>query len=250
MKIANNKKLMVGGLMMFIVTAAGFSMANDNLRMEKETLMKTFPNMKLDGFRESPLKGLYEITAGEQVFYFSPEGYLFFGEIWTKDGKNLTAEMREKVVAERINTLPLEKALKIGNGPKKVIEFTDPDCPYCRKVDNFLSKRTDVTRYVYFVPLRRIHPDAEKKARYILSQSDKDKAFRDVFEGALDGKPISIADGAQQQQLEEMEKIATGLGVRGTPALWIEGAHVNGADIQRITGLLDKGKEVSKPQSH
>ena len=250
MKIANNKKLMVGGLMMFIVTAAGFSMANDNLRMEKETLMKTFPNMKLDGFRESPLKGLYEITAGEQVFYFSPEGYLFFGEIWTKDGKNLTAEMREKVVAERINTLPLEKALKIGNGPKKVIEFTDPDCPYCRKVDNFLSKRTDVTRYVYFVPLRRIHPDAEKKARYILSQSDKDKAFRDVFEGMLDGKPISIADGAQQQQLEEMEKIATGLGVRGTPALWIEGAHVNGADIQRITGLLDKGKEVSKPQSH
>ncbi|MDD5105922.1 MAG: DsbC family protein [Desulfuromonadaceae bacterium] len=250
MKIANNKKLMVGGLMMFIVTAAGFSMANDNLRMEKETLMKTFPNMKLDGFRESPLKGLYEITAGEQVFYFSPEGYLFFGEIWTKDGKNLTAEMREKVVAERINTLPLEKALKIGNGPKKVIEFTDPDCPYCRKVDNFLSKRTDVTRYVYFVPLRRIHPDAEKKARYILSQSDKDKAFRDVFEGVLDGKPISIADGAQEQQLEEMEKIATGLGVRGTPALWIEGAHVNGADIQRITGLLDKGKEVSKPQSH
>jgi len=249
-KTANNKKLMVGGLMMFIVTAAGFSMANDNLRMEKETLMKTFPNMKLDGFRESPLKGLYEITAGEQVFYFSPEGYLFFGEIWTKDGKNLTAEMREKVVAERINTLPLEKALKIGNGPKKVIEFTDPDCPYCRKVDNFLSKRTDVTRYVYFVPLRRIHPDAEKKARYILSQSDKDKAFRDVFEGVLDGKPISIADGAQQQQLEEMEKIATGLGVRGTPALWIEGAHVNGADIQRITGLLDKGKEVSKPQSH
>ena len=250
MKIANNKKLMVGGLMMFIVTAAGFSMANDNLRMEKETLMKTFPNMKLDGFRESPLKGLYEITAGEQVFYFSPEGYLFFGEIWTKDGKNLTAEMREKVVAERINTLPLEKALKIGNGPKKIIEFTDPDCPCCRKVDNFLSKRTDVTRYVYFVPLRRIHPDAEKKARYILSQSDKDKAFRDVFEGMLDGKPISIADGAQQQQLEEMEKIATGLGVRGTPALWIEGAHVNGADIQRITGLLDKGKEVSKPQSH
>jgi thiol:disulfide interchange protein DsbC len=157
--------------------------------------------------------------------------------------------MREKVVSERLKNLPLDKALKIGSGPKKVIEFTDPDCPYCRKVDNFLSKRTDVTRYVYFVPLRKIHPDAEKKARYILSQSDRDKAFHEVFEGALDGKPLSIADGTQQQQLEEMEKVAAGLGVRGTPALWIEGAHVNGADIQRITGLLDKGKEVSKPES-
>ena len=250
MKTANNKKLMVGGLMMVIMTAAGFSMANENLRTEKETLMKTFPNLKLDGFRESPLKGLYEITAGEQVFYFSPEGYLFFGEIWTKDGKNLTAEMREKVVTDRINNLPLDKALKIGNGPKKVNEFTDPDCPYCRKVDSFLAKRTDVTRYIYFVPLRKIHPDAEKKVRYILSQPNKEKAFHEVFGGTLDGKPIPVSDGVQQSQLEEMEKIATGLGVRGTPALWIEGALVNGADIQRITGLLDNGKEVSKPESH
>ena len=250
MKLKNNRKLKVGVLILLIVTAAGLSMANEDVKTEKENLMKSFPNLRIDNFRESPLKGLYEITAGEQVFYFSPEGYLFFGEIWTKDGKNLTAEMREKVAAERIKDLPLDKALKIGNGPKIIIEFTDPDCPYCRQVDKFLSKRTDVTRYVYFVPLRKIHPDAEKKARYILSQSDRDKAFHDVFEGVLDGKPISIADGAQQQQLEEMEKIAAGLGVRGTPALWIEGAHVNGADIQRITGLLDKGKEVSKPQSH
>jgi len=246
----NNKQITVAGLMLLIMAAAGFSMANDEVRTEKENLMKSFPNLRVDGFRESPLKGLYEITAGEQVFYFSPEGYLIFGEIWTQAGKNLTAEMREKVVSERLRSLPLDKALKIGNGPKKVIEFTDPDCPYCRKVDNFLSKRTDVTRYVYFVPLRRIHPDAEKKVRYILSQTDRDKAFHEVFEGALDGKPISIADGMQQQQLEEMEKVAAGLGVRGTPALWIEGAHVNGADIQRITGLLDKGKEVSKPESH
>jgi thiol:disulfide interchange protein DsbC len=245
-KLINKKKITVGGLMLLIVTAAGFSMANDDVRTEKENLMKSFPNLSVDGFRESPLKGLYEITAGEQVFYFSPEGYLFFGDIWSKDGKNLTAEKRENVAAERIKNLPLDKALKIGKGPTQIIEFTDPDCPYCRQVDKFLSKRTDVTRYVYFVPLRKIHPDAEKKARYILSQPDRDKAFHDVFEGVLDGKPISIADGAQQQQLEEMEKIAAGIGVRGTPALWIEGAHVNGADIQRITGLLDKGKEVSK----
>ena len=156
MKLRKSRNITVGAFMLLIVAAAGFSMANDEVRTEKEKLMKSFPNLKVDGFRESPLKGLYEITAGEQVFYFNPEGYLFFGEIWTKDGKNLTAEMREKVAADRIKDLPLDKALKIGTGPRKVIEFTDPDCPYCRKVDSFLAKRTDVTRYVYFVPLRRI----------------------------------------------------------------------------------------------
>ena len=249
MKLRNNSIFTICGLMLSIVTAAGFSMANDELKTEKDNLMKSFPNLTLDGFRESPLKGLYEITAGEQVFYFSPEGYLFFGEIWTKDGKNLTAEMREKVAADRIKDLPLDKALKIGTGPKKVIEFTDPDCPYCRKVDSFLAKRTDVSRYVYFVPLRKIHPDAEKKARYILSHTDRQKAFHEVFGGEFDGKPVPVAAGVQQSQLEEMEKIASGIGVRGTPALWIDGAHVNGADLQRINALLDKGKGVNGSES-
>lgn len=249
MNLRNSRNITVGAFMLLFVAAAGFSMANDEVITEKEKLMKSFPNLKVDGFKESPLKGLYEITAGEQVFYFNPEGYLFFGEIWTKDGKNLTAEMRGKVAADRIKDLPLDKALKIGTGPRKVVEFTDPDCPYCRKVDSFLAKRTDVTRYVYFVPLRNIHPDAEKKARYILSHTDRQKAFHEVFGGALDGKPIPVAAGVQQTQLEEMEKLAAGLGVRGTPALWIDGAHVNGADLQRISGLLDKKKEVSKPET-
>ena len=249
MNVRNDRMLAIGGALLFIVAAVGFTTANEAGNTEKENLQKSFPNLRIDSFRETPLQGLYEITAGEQVFYYSPEGYLFFGEIWTKGGKNLTAEQREKVLAERVKQLPLDKALKIGAGPRKVIEFTDPDCPYCRKVDSFLAKRTDVTRYVYFVPLRTLHPDAEKKARYILSHTDRQKAFHEVFGGEFDGKPIPVAEGVQQSQLEEMEKIASGIGVRGTPALWIDGAHVNGADLQRITALLDKGKGVNGSES-
>ncbi len=244
MKTRNDRVLAIGGAMLCIVVAAGFSKENEAVKMEQEKLKKSFPNLRVDDFREAPLKGLYEITAGEQVFYFSPDGYLFFGEIWTKEGKNLTASTRDKVMAERIRNLPLDKALKIGNGPKQVIEFTDPDCPYCRKVDEYLSKRTDVTRYIYFVPLRKIHPDAEQKARYILSHTDSNLALREVFAGNLDGKPVPVAADAKQSQLAEMEKVAVGLGVRGTPALWIDGAAVNGADLQRIAKLLDQGKGV------
>ena len=249
MNVRNDRMLAIGGALLFIVAAVGFTTANDAGKTEKENLQKSFPNLRIDGFREAPLQGLYEITAGEQVFYYSPEGYLFFGEIWTKGGKNLTAEQREKLLAERIKQLPLDKALKIGTGPRKVIEFTDPDCPYCRKVDSFLATRTDVTRYVYFVPLRTLHTAADKRARYILAHPDRVQAFHDVFGGALDGKPVSVAEGVQQSQLEEMEKLAAGLGVRGTPALWIDGAQVNGADLHRIAGLLDQGKGVTKTET-
>ena len=246
MRVRRYKRLRIrfGGLVLIVVTTAGISIASENLQSEKDSLMKSFPNLRVDRVSESPIRGLYEIVAGNQVFYFSPDGYLMFGELWSKDGKNLTAEMRDKVLAERVKSIPLEKALKIGSGPRQIIEFTDPDCPFCRRVDEYLAKRTDVTRYVFFFPLRKIHPDAEKKARYILSHKEKEHAFREVFSGSMDGKAIPQDEGAGAQ-LEEMENIARNIGVQGTPAIWIDGITVNGADLPRISALLD-GKGVKR----
>ena len=238
------KKFRISILILMVTMTAGFSAAKENLKDEVDSLKKSFPNLKVDRVAESPVKGLYEILAGDQVFYFSPDGYLMFGELWTKEGKNLTAEVRDKVLAEKVKSIPLNKALKIGNGSRQVIEFTDPDCPFCRKVDELLSKRTDVTRYVFFLPLRQIHPEAEKKVQYILSQKDREKAFREVVSGALDGKALPET-AHKNMMLEEMENVAKSLGVRGTPALWVDGTAVNGADIPRISALLD-GKEVKR----
>jgi thiol:disulfide interchange protein DsbC len=238
------KKLKIGALILGLTMIAGFSAATENLKTETDSLKKSFPNLRVDSVTESPVKGLFEVVAGNQVFYFSPEGYLMFGELWNKEGKNLTAEVREKVLAEKVKNIPLDKALKIGSGPRQVIEFTDPDCPYCRRVDEFLSKRTDVTRYVFFFPLRKIHPDAEKKARYILSHKEKGNAFREVFSGSMDGKPVPQEEN-KSSQLDEMEKVAQSIGVQGTPAIWIDGTAVNGADIPRISALLD-GKGVKR----
>lgn len=238
------KKLKIGALILSVTMTAGYAIAKENYKPETDSLKKNFPNLRVDSVSESPIKGFYEIVAGNQVFYFSPDGYLMFGELWTKDGKNLTAEMRDKVLAEKVKSIPLDKALKIGSGKHQVIEFTDPDCPYCRKVDEFLAKRTDVTRYVFFFPLRQIHPDAEKKSQYILSQKDREQAFREIISGAFDGKPLPESSH-KNEMLEEMDQVAKSVGVRGTPALWIDGIAVNGADIPRITALLD-GKEVKR----
>jgi thiol:disulfide interchange protein DsbC len=238
------KRVRIGALILIVTMTAGLSAAKENLKTEMESLKKSFPNLRVDSVSESPVKGLYEVVAGNQVFYFSPEGYLMFGELWSKEGKNLTVEVREKVLAEKVKNIPLDKALRIGSGPHKVIEFTDPDCPFCRRVDEYLSKRTDITRYIFFFPLRKIHPDSEKKARYILSHKEKENAFREVFSGSMDGKPVPH-DENKSSQLEEMEKVAQSIGVQGTPAVWIDGTPVNGADIPRISALLD-GKGVKR----
>jgi len=139
-RIPKHKKLKIGGLILIVITTAGLSIAKENMKTEKDNLLKSFPNLRVDSVSESPVKGLFEVVAGNQVFYFSPEGYLMFGELWSKDGKNLTAEVREKVLAEKVKNIPLDKALRIGSGPRQVIEFTDPDCPICRRVGRILSK--------------------------------------------------------------------------------------------------------------
>ncbi len=224
MRIPKHKKLKIGGLILIVITTAGLSIAKENMKTEKDNLLKSFPNLRVDSVSESPVKGLFEVVAGNQVFYFSPEGYLMFGELWSKDGKNLTAEVREKVLAEKVKNIPLDKALRIGSGPRQVIEFTDPDCPFCRRVGRYLSKRNDITRYVFFLPLRKIHPDSEKKARYILSHKEKENAFREVFSGSLDGKPVQ-RDKTRFRNWRKWSKVSQSIELQGSPSIWVSTAH-------------------------
>lgn len=202
-------------------------------------LGRLLPATLVDGFAPSPVPGLYEVTAGDQIFYFSPSGHLVFGEIWSQDGRSLTAERREEIVAEKLARLPLDKALTVGHGPRRVIEFTDPDCSFCRTVDDFLGKRDDVTRHIFFYPLESLHPQAAAKARYILCSEDRERAMREVFAGEWDRQePPSVAGDCREELLDEHWKLGGSLGVRGTPTLWVDGVRIQGANLESLAALL------------
>jgi thiol:disulfide interchange protein DsbC len=202
---------------------------------------KMMPNTTIDGFGPTPIPGLFEVTAGDQIFYFSPTGHLVFGEIWTSDGRSLTGERREQAVAEKLKRLPLQKALTIGNGPHQIIEFTDPDCPFCRKLDEFLADRSDVTRHVFLYPLEGLHPKAAAKARFVLCSEDQEKALKDVYSGKWDNADLPpLADSCQETLLDEHLQLGGMLGVRGTPSIWVDGIRIKGADLAAIAALLDQ----------
>ena len=136
-----------------------------------------------------------------------------------------------------VDTLDLDKAIKVGSGKIMVIEFTDPDCPYCRKAEEFFGKRTDVTRYVFLVPLP-MHPEAPGKAQYILSAPDAAKAYRDVMGGSLDGKtPQGITDKGKNL-LEEHRQNAQKAGVNAMPTFIISGMIIEGLDMGRMKKVL------------
>ena len=69
-----------------------------------------FPQLKVDSIVDSQIKGVYEVTSGLNIFYFVPENdLLIVGEIYTKEGKNLTGdkkqELKAKTQAQAMNKL-------------------------------------------------------------------------------------------------------------------------------------------------
>lgn len=211
-------------------------------------LKKDFP--KLLAAETTAVPGLYELVIGKNIVYYFPANKtFFFGEMW-KGGKSLTGETRAKW-AEKITEMEtkemapklaalrahLDDALKIGSGPTEVIEIIDPDCPYCRKMHTYWERNKDkVTRYVFLMPLPQLHPNAEAKTKYILGAKDKVAALNEVVSGKLDRGAVPASENGKLWQAQRA--VLAKLGINGTPAYFVKGVFVSGADVRKIDSLL------------
>lgn len=203
-------------------------------------LKAAYPHIRLDSIAPSPIEGVFEIISGSKIaYYYPPKDILIVGSL-IQNGKNISNERVITLQSEKVETIPLEKALKIGNGKHIVIEFTDPDCSFCRKAFEYFKVRQDVTKYVFFLPLARLHPQAQSKVRYVLDAQDKEKAYQEVMGGLMDHKDFSQQKFSDKANilLSEQMNIAVKLGINSTPTFWIDGQYVPGADIRKFNQIL------------
>lgn len=135
--------------------------------------------------------------------------------------------------------LDLDKALKIGQGKTMVIEFTDPDCSFCKQAEAyFQGKGNQVTRYIFFLPLS-IHPGAKEKIQYILSAKDKERAYLEVMSGRFDKSKAAQATTPEGIKLQkEHQEAAQANRITSTPTFMIYGRIVQGFDVQQLEPLL------------
>ena len=208
------------------------------------SLKKIFPDMKIESLQPTPIKGVFEVVTDRGLIYYAPEAEcLIAGSIITKEGKNVTQQRsdeifkrKEKVLLEIAKTLPLDKALKIGTGRHTVIEFTDPNCSYCRKAFQILATKEDMTRYIFFFPLSKASAD---KVQHILCATDRVGAYKEAFSGQLDKNPLKLCESTEVTALMKTHREqAMRLGIEGTPFFIIDGHIVAGADIPVIEKLL------------
>ena len=207
----------------------------------EESFKASFPGIQAESIKPTAVSGLYEVTIGSQIVYYAPgPEYLIQGPIINKQRENITQMRITEIIGEKPKTIPLDNAIRIGTGTHRVVEITDPDCPFCRKASAFFANRKDITRHVFLLPAS-MHPNAKAKTLYVFCSDDRAGAYEEAMNGKLDDMKFSpCTSGQAVKLLEEHRKIGRQVGVTGTPLFLVDGQAVLGADIPRIEKILNK----------
>jgi len=227
-------------LMMFAVMAT----ARADEASVKRAVEARFGGVKVESVSKTPYFGLYELLVGDEILYTDEKvTYLFNGSIIdTKTRRNLTEERLQKLSAIKFDDLPLDIAIKQvrGNGKRVVAVFSDPFCPYCRRLDQGLAQLQDTTVYTFLYPILRKDESPQMSAR-IWCSVDRAKAYYDLM---LNNKEPGAA-GDCKAPVEKWLALGQKLAIRATPVSFVtNGQRVVGARLDELQKLMT---ESAKP---
>jgi thiol:disulfide interchange protein DsbC len=229
-----------------------------------EEFFKRFPSAQ--GAKvEAAFPGFHSVVTGKEIFFIRDDfSVLVSGNVIDlKTNRSLTAALEE---ANRpkidVAQLALKDAIKFGNGARRLYVFSDPDCPYCRMLEDSLVKLTDVTIYVFPFPLAQLHPNAPGVSEAIWCQADRAQAWRD-YQNIAHQVPANalvpawrdyLRKHGQPEQPTCPNPIARNLAfgekwnIAGTPALVFEdGTVVPGAiSAERIEAQLTSSHSTTR----
>jgi thiol:disulfide interchange protein DsbC len=200
-------------LMAIMAAATLFTAAHADEAAVRATLQRTFPQSPIQAISKSPVPGLVEAVVGSRVFYLTEDGrYLLGGPLFdVKADRNLTEARLEQINAIPFDSLTLDWAIKRvkGNGARRIAIFEDPDCPYCRVLEQTLKSIDNLTVYVFLFPIDQLHPEAAAKSLAVWCAPDRAKAWDEAMHtGAVPaGSPqcanpmANIADFAKRHRI-------------------------------------------------
>jgi len=203
----------------------------------KRTLENRLGGIKIEAVAKTPYLGLYEVRVDGEILYTDEKmNYIFSGNILdAKTMQNITEKRLRELSAVKWENLPLEGAFKTvrGNGKRILANFSDPNCPYCKRFEKDLAKVDDITIYTFLYPV--LSQDSHEKSKAVWCSADKSKAWSELM---LNGTVPAAArcDTPIDKNLEFGRKYR----VTGTPTLiFANSEHVPGAiAAEQIEKLL------------
>lgn len=211
---------------------AGSAFAGDVL---KETavmanLKQKYPSTVIKSVSSTNLPGIYEVVMGKNVAYVEESGrYFLFGHLF--DMQTQTDMTEGKIMAEQVartdfKALPFKDAITIvrGDGSRKVAIFSDPDCPYCKQLENNIANLSNVTIYLFMFPIEQLHPQAKSKAVGVWCSADRAKAWDGLM------RRNETPSGQCDNPIDRNVALAETMGINGTPTVILsDGSVIPGA---------------------
>lgn len=226
----------------------------------KSALSKQIGNgsIVIDEINTTPSPDLYElivkVNGDKNMVYATKDGnYIVAGSLLSsKEDKNLSAERMMQIQSQEqgFDSLPLDVAIKkvYGKGTHKIVVFSDPDCPFCKKLEHDFAKnadKLDMTVYTLMLPIEELHPGALQHARQILCSEDPNKAWYDWI---LDNnQPNGKQETCEKANsiLEKSGEAAMKFQVQGTPTIVFENGFSQ-AGAESVIQIQETANKVAE----
>jgi thiol:disulfide interchange protein DsbC len=180
-------RVMAMVLGVFLATI-GFSAAGQATGVEaaiKKRLEERMAGVRIAGVTRTPFGGLFEVRTEDHEIIYVDEKVSFLIDGSILDGndprRNYTQERVKQLVGFKFDEMPFGNAFKIvrGNGKRQMAYFSDPNCPWCRKLDQEIAQMNDVTVHVFLYPI--LSAESLPKAKAVWCSPDRTKAWLDLM---------------------------------------------------------------------
>ncbi len=216
----------------------------DEMSELKAELNKQLPDMQLQSLAPVGQSGLYEAVIDDRIYYFTADGqYLLQGDLLALESReNITEGRRlevKKALLDRFN----EDEMIIFAAKKPdytVTVFTDVDCGYCRELHRQVKDYNGLGITIRYMAYPRAGAESESADKLIevWCAKDQHKAMTDA-KSQREVKKTSLCDN---NPVAEQFEIGAKLGVRGTPAIFLEDGQMLPGYVppQKLREILDE----------
>jgi thiol:disulfide interchange protein DsbC len=211
----------------FLYSAKSLALTNEEASPILKELIKT--EFRILEIREAPLEGFWEVVTeiGQErmiVYIHKNLRFVIHGQILDRQIKrNITLDRLKEFRRVNTSALPLENAIPMGQGKRKLYVFTDPQCHFCFQLHEELKQIKDLQTFFFLYPLT---PASYEKAKAIWCSQGKLKALEETYEGK-ELRPPSCVTSPIDKNMELGKRLL----VESTPTLLFQ----NGKMVEGYT---------------
>ena len=231
-------------ILIFLSTLQAAEIITDKTKLQEIKIKNKVledPVLELKGAIDKPdsyvLKLMATSPRGSQLlfaFLDKKTSELYIGSGYHKDGKPILFPKDDKRIKEGV-------AFSYGSGSKEIYIVTDPECPYCTRLEKAIhGKMSDYTVHVIFFPLS-FHKKAPAMVDWIMQGKDdttkKERFDQVMLKGSTEysalikdiNKPYVYSE-AVKPATKKMQAAVMELNVRGTPAIYDKNFNIVSQD--------------------